>query len=96
MKLSKNLSFYLESTKTNTSELAKATGIPVSTLHGWLNGVDPKNLTQLKKVAQFFQLTIDELCFNEEQANIVFKNYANEINAGLFEVVLKRVNNNNK
>lgn len=80
------------------AHLARSTKIPLQTLHGWLSGTDPRNMKQLKKLADYFNYTIDEICF--EQLNTKEKKkskadkleeYADEINAGTFEVVLKRV-----
>ena len=47
-------------------KLASDLGIPLSTVHGWLNGVLPKSITDLKKIALYLEISIDELCFGEE------------------------------
>ncbi len=71
--------------------LSRATKIPLQTLHGWLHGSEPKSLKQVKKVADHFGVDLDYLCFGIEQRSNTFEDYRNEINAGTFEVVLRRV-----
>ena len=46
--------------------LAKATGIPLSSLHNWLAQRSPagKNLPQLKRLSEFFGITLSSLLFN--------------------------------
>lgn len=80
------------------AHLARSTKIPLQTLHGWLSGSDPRNMKQLKKVADYFNYSIDELCFenfNPKNKKQIKKDkieeYADEINAGTFEVVLRRI-----
>jgi transcriptional regulator with XRE-family HTH domain len=65
MNFSKNLRDYLNSKDLSINELARRLEVPVSTIHGWLNGVEPKNMRDLKKVSVFLGITIDELCFGE-------------------------------
>jgi transcriptional regulator with XRE-family HTH domain len=80
MKFSKNLNDYLKKKKLSIHELSRLMDVPVSTIHGWLNGAEPKKITDLKKVSNFLGLTIDELCFDETsdlhepQILVVFRN----------------------
>jgi len=96
MILDKQLQKILLSEKLSLSELSQKTGIATQTLHNWINGAKPKNIDQLKKVANFFNISIDELCFGRELENTSspIQNHQDEINAGVFEVVLRRVKNN--
>ncbi len=71
--------------------LSRATKVPLQTLHGWLQGSEPKSLKQVKKVADHFEVDLDYLCFGIEQNAKNFEDFRNEINAGTFEVVLRRV-----
>lgn len=75
--------------------LSRATKVPVQTLHGWLQGLEPKSVRQLKSVADYLDVDLDYLCFGirpkSESARI--EKYEDEINAGIFEVVLRRVKN---
>lgn len=71
--------------------LSQKTKVPLQTLHGWLQGSEPKNLRQVKKVADFFEVDLDYLCFGIEPKKTSFTDFKEEINAGIFEVVLRRV-----
>lgn len=50
--------------------LAKKTGLPLSSLHGWVAKRPPsgKNLTQLLKLAEFFSITLTALLFDTEES----------------------------
>ena len=71
--------------------LSKKSKVPLQTLHGWLQGSEPKNLKQVKKVADFFEVDMDYFCFGIEAKKSSFDDFQEEINAGVFEVVLRRV-----
>lgn len=73
--------------------VSKASKVPVQTLHGWLHGSDPKNIRQLKAVADFLGVDLDYLCFGirPKSESEKIEMFEDEINAGIFEVVLRRV-----
>lgn len=76
------------------AQLARATGIAPQTINNWLGGQEPRNLNHLKKVADYFEMTVDELVYgssSKSKNTEPLKEYADEINAGTFEVVLRRV-----
>ena len=66
MKFSNNLNQYLKSNNLSLKELAKRLDVPPSTVHGWVNGIPPKNILTLKKIAEVFGCTIDDLCFGDD------------------------------
>jgi len=75
--------------------LSRASKVPLQTLHGWLQGSEPKSLRQVKKVADYFDVDLDYLCFGIEQSRKeILNDFQDEINAGVFEVVLRRVKPN--
>ena len=45
------------------SELANAVGLPQSTFHDWVNGRKPRELTFVKKIADFFNVTFEYMIF---------------------------------
>lgn len=51
--------------------LSKATGVPLSSLHGWVEKRPPsgKNLHYVKKLADFFGLTLAALLFNVQESD---------------------------
>jgi transcriptional regulator with XRE-family HTH domain len=74
--------------------LARHTGISRQTLSNWIGGQKPHNIEQVKKVADYLAITVDELCFGSKvekgAGRSVLETYGDEINAGIFEVVLRR------
>lgn len=76
----------------SAAKLARATGVPPQTINNWLSGQEPRNLTQLKKVADYFEITVDYLVYGTKQSiKEPIDEYRDEINAGTFEVVLRRI-----
>ncbi len=73
--------------------LSRSTKVPVQTLHGWLHGSEPKSIRQLKTIADHLGVDLDYLCFGikSRSDSIKIEKFENEINAGIFEVVLRRV-----
>lgn len=98
MKLKAILKGQMDSESITLSALAKETGVPKQTIHNWLCGTEPKSLDQVRSVAQYFNLSIEELCYGEagkkkhnpKQDNPI-ESHEEEIRAGIFEVVLRRV-----
>lgn len=90
--LQKRLKQLMKEQHLNVPRLSKLTGISRQTLSNWTAGQKPKNIEQVKTVADLFGVTIDDLCFGvrKEQSETI-QEYKNEINAGVFEVVLRRV-----
>ncbi len=75
------------------TSVARASKVPVQTIHGWLQGSEPKSIRQIKAVADCLSVDLNYLCFGikpkaESDKIEVFKD---EINAGVFEVVLRRI-----
>lgn len=97
MYLGGNLQLLIERESLTINRLSKLTKVPTSTLHGWLNGVSPKSLKQVRAVAEFFLVSIEQLCFEqiadacEKSSQNIVEKYGDEINAGVFEVILRPV-----
>lgn len=74
------------------AQLARATKIPPQTINNWLSGQEPRGLGQLKAVADYFEISVDYLVYGTHSPKSEpIKEYEDEINAGTFEVVLRRV-----
>lgn len=41
------------------------TGIPRQTIDNWMNGIEPKNISQVKKIADKLGVSVDKLCFDD-------------------------------
>ena len=91
MKLSQVLKANLDKKRIKITELSKATKIPVQTLHNWLAGQKPRDIEQVKKVADFFGISINKLCFDEiEHTNRDISEFREGLLSGVFEVVIRK------
>ncbi len=91
MKLAPQLKGLLRQRGTTVTHLAKATKIPVQTISNWLSGAKPRDFDQVKKVADYLKITLDELVYGEEpRLTTSFEDFREEINAGVFEVILRK------
>ena len=76
------------------AQLARATKIAPQTINNWLSGQEPRGLGQLKAVSDYFDVSVDYLVYGKEEKikeKEMIEEYQDEINAGTFEVVLRRV-----
>lgn len=72
------------------NQLAKKTSINKSTLHNYLNGVDPQGLHALLKLAEFFEITIEELLFDKETKITNPRESFFRVGEGHFEIIIKQ------
>lgn len=97
MKLKFILKKLMEENDITLSALSKETKVPKQTIHNWLCGTEPKSLNQVRAVAGYFDLSIEELCYGEntkkQKSKMVnpITEHESDILAGVFEVVLRRV-----
>ena len=92
MKLDLILKALLKEEGITIAQLSKKTKVPTQTIHNWLSGMEPRSLKQVRKIADYFEVSIDYLCFGiKTEKTKPFENYSDEINAGIFEVVLRRI-----
>lgn len=69
VELQKVLKRELKARNLTINGLARECGIPVSVLHGWINGVLPsaKNLHHIAALAKCFALPVSVLLFNQDE-----------------------------
>lgn len=91
MILAEKLKALLKEHDITIAQLSRATEVPRQTLDNWLIGQEPRSLKQVKLIATFFEVSLDELCFDEKPARKPIKDFSDEIFAGEFEVVLRRI-----
>ena len=65
-KISKNLKYHRESNNLSQTALAKATGIPQTTISAYENGTNIPNIINCITLANFYGITIDELIGRDE------------------------------
>ncbi|NQZ18437.1 MAG: helix-turn-helix transcriptional regulator [Bdellovibrionales bacterium] len=64
--LSRRLNDLMKEEQVSLNTLSKITSVNKSTIHNWLNGVLPQPLFALCKIAYFFEISLDELCFGRK------------------------------
>lgn len=98
IKLNLNLKRLLQESNLTPSQLAREVKVPVQSIHNWIHGQNPRSFEQIKKIADYFQVSVDELVYGpldipkrHLNATEPMKEYSDEINAGIYEVVLRRI-----
>ena len=95
MNFKKQLKLYLSHKGITASQLAKKTGVPRQSLSDWLAGSNPRDVRQVKKVAEEFDVTLDHLLFGnglvEEKMKLPQVLVGEEWSGGLFEVKFRKV-----
>lgn len=66
MKLSSNLRKLMKQRDATTKSLAVDVGIPEGTIKTWLAGSAPRSLSDVRRVAQFLNVTFEYLVFGDE------------------------------
>lgn len=94
---SQNLRRLMEERRIRLSHLAQEVNVPKSTIHSWMYGGQPRDLVALKKVADYFSLSVDAICFGdltleleEAQTEALSLQTKGELNIGSFNVILLR------
>lgn len=88
--LAKNLNFLAETRNLTVSNIANQVDMNTSTLHNYFNGVVPRNIIALKRIADLFEVTIDELIFSSKPERV--KKSEMEVLSSKFEIIIKQVN----
>jgi transcriptional regulator with XRE-family HTH domain len=99
MKLKIQLSTLIKQRGVTITTLAKSTKIPAQTIHNWIAGSKPRDLDQVKSVADYFEVTLDFLVYgikSEVSQSTEIEKHRDEINAGIFEVILRRTGKGGK
>lgn len=97
MTLKKQLRFYLDSRHMTAAQLARKAGVPKQSLSGWIGGSNPRDIKQVKKVADSLGVSLDNLMFGngaDEQAqrqNEISTLLGDDWIGGIFEVKFRRV-----
>lgn len=97
MTLKKQLRFYLDLHDMTAAQLARKAKVPKQSLSGWLSGSNPRDVKQVKKVADSLGVSLDNLMFgNGEDENLQKHTEINSLLGddwigGTFEVRFRRV-----
>jgi len=91
--LSKNLEKFMQENHLSLIEFSQKLGEATSTVHGWLNGIPPKNVITIKKIANALGMTMDELCFEKNEKNVQAKSLSTDfvikVGQKSFKIVLE-------
>lgn len=89
IKLGENLKRIFAEKDLKVTGTARKVGMHKSTLHGYCNGVVPRNLIQLRNLADFLGISLGELLFGGAESVVAATNeFAVE---GRYEVIVRRV-----
>lgn len=91
MKLKDNLKKLLKDNNLNVLKLSKISGVPKSTLSDWLAGNSPKNIKQVKLVAEYFNVSVDQLVFSEKPTSHSYNEIQDLVHFGKYDVFLKKI-----
>jgi transcriptional regulator with XRE-family HTH domain len=97
MNLKYQLRYFLDQREMSASQLAKKAKIPKQSLSGWLSGSNPRDVRQVKKVADVLGVSVDHLLFGhgtdlgKQRVTELEALLGNDWIAGLFEVRFRRV-----
>ena len=94
MNLKRQLKLYLEKYELSPSQLSKRSGVSKQVLSLWLSGGNPKNIEQVKKVAESLHTSVDHLCFGTglEPLKDFESITQSEWLGGIFEIKFRRLN----
>ena len=97
--LGQNLRRLMHERRIRVSHLSQETEVPKSTVHDWMHGGNPRDVIALKKIANYFSLSIDEICFGDlipklkqQQNEVPVEQTEERLNIGSFDVILLRRN----
>lgn len=88
IRLAENLRKIMASRNLRVTLVAKKVGMNKSTLHGYCNGVVPRNLRTLKALADYFGVSFAELVFGSENEVPLDSGRGLE---GRYEVTIRRI-----
>jgi transcriptional regulator with XRE-family HTH domain len=92
--LAENLSRLMKKKKVTISQTALSVEMNKSTLHNYCNGVVPRNILSLKKLADFFDVPLSELLFGPQSNPESILRAA--ILEGTYELIIRRTNQESK
>lgn len=97
MVLKEQLRNALRASGISVSELSRRSGVPKQSLSDWLAGTSPKNIKQVKCVANCLGLSLDALCFGKGASPIpepvlnVNALFGDDWVSGVFEVRIRKI-----
>lgn len=94
MNLKNQLKHYLSQKDISSAQLSKKSGVSKQVISLWLSGGKPRNVEQIKKVAEVLSTTVDNLCFgigSESKRSSFADITEDEWFSGAFEIKVRRI-----
>ncbi len=94
MIFSKNIKKYLKDKNLSLKEFSNQLNVSISTVHGWVNGIPPKSVVTLKKIADLMNCSIDELCFDQrKETELIETNLTFTLGNTSYQIFVKKIEN---
>lgn len=89
-----NLKLLMSEKGVKAREVATALGLSSRTVNEWVGGGarTPRDLVQIKKLAEFFGCSVHRLLYGEEENLLERVLTKTDIHTGLYEISIRRVN----
>lgn len=97
MVLKDKLKELLKQQDTTAAQVSRKSGVPKNTISDWLAGNSPRDIRQVKRVADALGVTVDFLCFGgsakpqADQTKTLTQLLGQDWIEGLFEIKLRQV-----
>jgi transcriptional regulator with XRE-family HTH domain len=94
MKLKSQLLYYLNAHDMTASQLSRKVGVPRQNISNWLMGQTPRDVDQVKKVADLFRISLDHILFGDSTLLENKKNsseFEHLIINGRFEIRIRKI-----
>lgn len=97
MNLKRQLRYYLEKRDLTAAQLARKAEVPKQSMSGWLSGNNPRDVRQVKRVADALGISLDNLLFGNGEDAATSKGtdlgslLGDEWLSGTFEMKIRRV-----
>jgi transcriptional regulator with XRE-family HTH domain len=74
----------------SVTEISKRVGVPKTNIQQWMTGSTP-NLVQLNKVAEYFEMSVDELYFGKKTKSL--ESFVSElkVHEGIYKVSITKL-----
>lgn len=97
MNLKNQLKFFMDHYELSATQVAKKSGVSKQVLSLWLSGGSPRKIDQVKKVADIFKTSLDNLLYGEGLSekesgiNTIDAILGDDWVGGLFEIRIRKV-----
>jgi len=93
MNLKQQLRLYIKKRGFTAAQLSRLSGVPKQSISDWLAGANPRNIDQVKKVADALCVSLEHLCFGTDDSVTAdsMAESKSEWTEGIFEIKFRRI-----